>query len=198
MTFSTMHQTELVFPPSSNYHHDTQMLNEDVFVLSATSQQEQVCRVFQAWKADQDDIEIMDVDIDDDQLSSTLLGDSAMLEDPSPCLSPTGPLEELVYLDVDVADEKFFAPNLVSSTEDIFAPSSAAAGFPFNNRYQDSLKKLEESMRRSRETRASLTIKTERTEKYLRSRSIDGVLSQIEDSSEQLQGYLKTMRSNSI
>lgn len=60
-------------------------------------------------------------------------------------------------------------------------------------RYQEVLKKLEASMKRSRETRKSLTMKTDKTFKYNRTESVSGVLSSIERSSRQLQTILKSV-----
>ena len=61
-------------------------------------------------------------------------------------------------------------------------------------RYQEILKKLEASMKRSQETRKSLTMKTPKTEEYNRSSSVTGVLSSIETSSKQLQTFLQTVQ----
>jgi hypothetical protein len=57
-------------------------------------------------------------------------------------------------------------------------------------KYQEVLKKLEASMKRSQETRKSLTMKTDKTAKYGRTKSVSGVLSSIETSSRRLQTYL--------
>ena len=62
-------------------------------------------------------------------------------------------------------------------------------------RYQQVLKKLEASMRRSRETRKSLIMKTNKTVKYGRKKSISGVLSSVESSSRRLQ---RTILLNSV
>jgi len=61
-------------------------------------------------------------------------------------------------------------------------------------RYQEIFKKLEASMKRSQETRKSLTMKTPKTKKYTRRDSVTGVLSSIENSSRQLQTYLQTVQ----
>lgn len=58
-------------------------------------------------------------------------------------------------------------------------------------RYEEITKKLKASMKRSQETRKSLTMKTTKTEKYNRRRSVTGVLSSIENSSLQLQTFLQ-------
>jgi hypothetical protein len=171
-----MTQETLDIPAS--WADDTNMLTDEE--LSASSR-----RVFDEWANDRDDddIELMDVVVDD-QLIFDKVG-SAEAEDY--CLSPTGPLEELIYTDLN--DEKFFAP-ILTSTDDGFETS--AAPLHFDERYQTLVKKLEESMRKSQETRVNLTMKSEKTEeKYLE------VLSKTEETSQQLQGY-HNMRSNSI
>lgn len=180
MSFSTVpSQTELTLP--TEWDHDTEMLNDEE--LSATSNEE-ASKVLEQWQADQDeDLEIMEVD---EQIGSNLLGDDIF---GSACASPTGPLEELVLMNIDEEDDRLFAPLLDVHDE---TPSCApTSSLPFDERYEVTLKKLQESMQRSQETRKSLTMKTTKTEKYARTKSVSGVLSSIEMSSRQLQYYLK-------
>jgi hypothetical protein len=161
------------------------MLNDEE--LSATSNEE-ASKVLEQWQADQEDqdLELMEVD---EQIGSNLLGDDIFGE---PCVSPTGPLEELVLMTVDDDDDRFFAPLLDS--EESAANSKVTSSLPFEERYQATLKKLEESMMRSQETRKSLSMKTAKTEAYERVKSVSGVLTSIETSSHQLQTYLKTIQ----
>jgi len=63
-------------------------------------------------------------------------------------------------------------------------------------RYQEIMKKLEASMKRSQETRKSLIMKTCKTEEYNRTSSVTGVLSSIESSTKQLQEYLQNVQQN--
>lgn len=150
------------------------------------------------------DLDIMEID---EQIGSNLLGDDVF---GGPCCSsPTGPLEELVLMAVE-DDERFFAPLLeddvarelweaADAFEDDEASNAAYATFdktpaPFDERYRETLKKLEESMKRSQETRKSLTMKTPKTEEYGRSKSVTGVLTSIENSSRQIQTYLQTVQ----
>jgi hypothetical protein len=187
MTPSTLPaQTDLTLP--AEWDHE---LNDEE--LSATSREE-ACKVFEQWQSDHEqeeqDLDIMEVD---EQIGSNLLGEDIF---GSPCLSPTGPLEELVYMNIEEEDERFFAPldlsdELRSSTG---SGSDASRSHPFDERYQASLKKLQESMKRSQETRKSLTMKTPKTEEYPRTKSVSGVLSSIEMSSHQLQNYLQTIQ----
>jgi hypothetical protein len=156
------------------------------------------------------DIDIMEID---EQLGANLLGDD-VFGGPC-CASPTGPLEELVLMSVD-DDERFFAPlledddtqDLLLQDMDVLAEDATATlrfslsslhdkkrlPSPFDEQYRETIKKLEESMRRSQETRKSLTMKTPKTEKYGRSKSVTGVLTSIENSSRQIQTYLQTVQ----
>jgi hypothetical protein len=184
MSFPTIQsQTELTLP--TEWDHDTDMMNDEE--LSATSNEE-ASKVLEQWQADQDeDLEIMEVD---EQIGSNLLGDDIF---GATCASPTGPLEELVLMTIE-DDDRFFAPLL----DEMASSSGPPSYLPFEARYQDTLKNLQESMLRSQETRKSLTMKTTKTEKYERTHSVSGVLSSIEVSSRQLQGYLKNIQRTTL
>jgi hypothetical protein len=159
---------------------------------------------------------IMEVD---EQIGSNLLDDEVFgggggVIGGACCLSPTGPVEELMYFSTSnfliskEDDERFLAPlldapndnNMVMFMNDDCDSSSydpvltTNPTFVNDERYQEVLKKLAESMKRSQETRKSLTMKTSKTEKYGRSKSVTGVLSSIENSSRQLQTYLQTVQ----
>mmetsp|Transcript_24220 Transcript_24220/g.42573 ORF Transcript_24220/g.42573 Transcript_24220/m.42573 type:complete len:241 (-) Transcript_24220:352-1074(-) len=136
------------------------------------------------------------------------------------CASPTGPLEELASLNVIINEEdrNFLAPLLENDDDDDMAMLDSSvkrvlevtanakltvvddkkdhSTIPFANdeQIQQVLKKLAESMKRSQETRKSLTMKTPKTEQYVRNQSVTGVLSSIESSSRQLQTYLQVMQ----
>ena len=188
MSFPSLQsQTELTLTLPTEWDHDADMLNDEE--LSATSNEE-ASKVLEQWQADQDeDLEIMEVD---EQIGSNLLGDDIF---GAPCASPTGPLEELVLMTIDEDDDRFFAPLL----DDMASPScNPPSSLPFEARYQATLKKLQESMQRSQETRKSLTMKTPKTEKYERTHSVSGVINSIEASSRQLQTYLKHIQRNSL
>jgi hypothetical protein len=187
-------QTELTLP--TEWDHDNEMLNDEE--LSATSHEE-ASKVLEQWQADQDqDLDIMEVD---EQIGSNLLGDD--LFDTS-CASPAGPLEELDYMNVEEDDDRFFTPLLEDETQiqpttsTSTTSTSTTSSLPFEERYAVTLKKLQESMKRSQETRKSLTMKTPKTEKYPRTKSVSGVLSSIEVSSHQLQGYLKNLQQRTL
>lgn len=177
------------------------MLNDEE--LSASSNEE-ASKVLEQWQADQDhneDLELMEVD---EQIGSNLLGDEIFGE---PCVSPTGPLEELVLMNVDDDAERFFTPILEEEPVTVEglperssspSDSSVTSSLSFDERYQATLAKLQESMERSQETRKSLTMKTSKTEKYARSKSITGAISAIEKSSRQVQSYLKHIQQRQI
>lgn len=167
--------------------------------LSATSHEE-AGKVFELWQTDCEELDIMEVD---EQLGSNLLGDDIFYD---PCVSPTGPLEELVLLNFDEADFDRFSLSFLGDDDDDDdsrnnhqhhdggGAMTTISSLPFDERYKATLSKLAESMRRSQETRKSLQMKTHKTEDYQRTKSVSGVLSSIEMSSQQLQVYLKSIR----
>ena len=164
-------------------------MNEDYMVvqdeeLSATSNEE-ANKVFAEWKADDDLEGLMEID---EQIGSNLL-DGALF-DHEPCLSPTGPMEEMQFMNIEMimdSDEKFLLPDLENTAPTSLEPKPAFHNKGLEAEYQASLQKLAESMRRSQETRRSLTLKTPKTKKYARSKDVSGVLNSVEQSSRQLQ-----------
>ena len=165
------------------WENDNGMMDEE---LSATSSEE-ASKVFEQWKTqdEEKDMDIMDVD---EQIGSELLD---IFQDP--CMSPTGPLDELNYMNLGEADVDRFSLSLLNDVDD--GAVDTTSSLPFEERYKATLKKLAESMKRSQVTRQSLSIKTAKTEEYLRNNaSVPGVLSSIEKSTQQLQGYLKNMQ----
>ena len=180
------HNIELSLP--SEWDNDQEMMDEEHSAVSS----EEASKVFEQWQTDDNDeeMDIMDVD---EQIGSNLLGDELF---PDPCASPTGPLEEFSYLNFDDEEVDKFSLSLLnftSSDEDNASgssTSSSSSSQPFEERYKESLKKLAESMKRSQETRKSLVMKTDKTEEYLRRKSVAGVIRSIEKSSTQLKAYL--------
>lgn len=157
---------------------------EDVETISKNSQEE-AHAVFEQWCSDDQryhaNIDMMEVD---DQVGADLLGDDMFHDDPT--MSPTGPLEE--FASIDDGDVDRFSLSLFSDSGD------ETISLPFKERYNATLIKLSESMKRSQETRRSLSMTTDETAKYQRSKSVSGVLSSIEKSSQQLNVYLKNIR----
>ena len=76
------------------------------------------------------------------------------------------------------------SPNLVS-------PPPSPPAFMKDEKYRSTLQKLTESMIRSQESRKCFQMKTPKTEKYARSKSVSKVLSSIEQSTRQIQTYLQ-------
>jgi hypothetical protein len=173
--------SDLVLP--SEWDHDTEMLNEEE--LSATSHEE-ASKVLEQWQSneDQDLDDIMEVD---EQIGSNLLGEEIF---GSSCMSPTSPLDELEMVDATADHDacRYFATH----DEDKASPSPSSSHL--DERYKATLMKLQESMMRSQETRKSLSMKTFKTEKYGRRKSVTGVLSSIEKSSRQVNQYLRTIQ----
>jgi hypothetical protein len=171
--------SDLVLP--SEWDHDTEMLNEEE--LSATSHEE-ACKVLEQWQTYEDQYpDIMEVD---EQIGSNLLGDEIFGD---PCLSPTGPLEELHMMSNDSDACRYFTP-FGEETRPPSIPSMPSFNH-LDDRYKATLLKLQESMMRSQETRKSLSMKTFKTEKYARRKSVCGVLTSIEKSSRQVNHYLR-------
>ena len=171
---------------------DNEMNDEE---LSATSREE-ACKVLEQWQSDDegDDQDLAGIMEVDEQIGSNLLDDVIF---GGPCLSPTGPLEELVYMNMEdnEDEERFFVPVLNDvGVEQEETSSQSSSPVVFDEQYQTTLSKLQEYMRRSQETRKSLRMKTSKTQEYSRSQSVSGVISSIEMSSQQLQHYMQTVQ----
>jgi hypothetical protein len=175
------------FALSNEWDQDTEMMNDEEF--SATSHEE-ASKVFEQWQTDEE-LDIMEVD---EQIGCNLLED--IFHDP--CLSPTGPLEELVLVSFDEEDFDRFSLSFLGEDDDsdvlTGTTTSSTSSLPFDERYKATLSKLAESMKRSQETRKSLQMKTMKTDNYQRRNSVSGVLTSIEKSTQQLQVYLKSIR----
>jgi hypothetical protein len=171
-------------PLPSEWENDQEMMDEELSAVSS----EEASKVFEQWQTDDQDqdMDIMDVD---EQLGSTLLGDELF---PDSCASPTGPLEELSYLSFDNEEVDKFSLSLLNITADENDENKdeSTTGSNFEERYKESFQKLAASMKRSRETRKSLVMKTSKTEEYRRAKSVNGVIKKIQKSTEQLQVYL--------
>lgn len=173
--FQTKPSSNMTFSQANaqtQWYQDTEMLNDEELFAS-----------LEDWETD--DVDIMEVD---EQIGSDLLGDDLF---GAPCVSPTGPLEEMVLMNEE-SDDRFFS-TILATEENSSAPQYNSS-LALDERYAMTLRKLQESMKRSQETRKFLKIKTKRTEKYARTKSVSGVLSSIESSSRQVQSYLKTLQ----
>jgi hypothetical protein len=115
--------------------------------------------------------------------------------------------------DLSEDDRRFLAPLLEDTTtttmdydagyvmtgDGISFPSqSSPAPILSQERYQDIIQKLEASMKRSQETRKSLTMTSPKMEEYRRKGSVTGVLSSIESSSRQLQTFLQSVQQRQL
>jgi hypothetical protein len=145
--------------------------------------------VFQALELDDDLLDIAMLEVEDEQFGSLLISDDIFQD---LCPSPTMDTLEVVNfmsLVTEDDDDDQFSFFLVND-------DNAAL---LEERYKNTLSKLAEFMKRTQETRRSLSIG--KNPNYPRKNSITGVLSSIEKSSQKVQMYLqlagKTMHSRS-
>ena len=86
--------------PSVWEEEDTVMMNDEEF--SSVSSYDEANIVFEQWQnTDFDDLDIMEVD---EQIGSNLLFNDDEIFVSDPCVSPTGPLEELTMLKFEEED----------------------------------------------------------------------------------------------
>jgi hypothetical protein len=131
----------------------------------------------------------MDFDDMDDDIPPTPPAGRLLLEEA---------LEDTLDQFADNDDDSFFTTHsetspalhddMPSSTTNTIAMTSF---LPVDQRFQATLDKLSESMKKSQETRKSLHIKTSETMDYTRWNSISETVSSIEKSTQQLQQLLK-------
>ena len=167
-------------------------INDDLMELQdeelSEISNEEANMVFAEWKSDDDDglaDEIMQID---EQIGSNLLDDSIFGTVDQPCVSPTGPIEEYVFRTVEQG--KIHIPSLDGPFPSVYqhAPKPST-----NMDLEDRLKKLAELMKRSQETRKSLTLTTPNTHHYARYSNVSGVLSSVEESSTRLQQLVQAI-----
>ncbi len=97
-------------------------------------------------------------------------------------------------------DRRFLAPLLedTSTTTMDYDAGYVVTDVPSpimnQERYQEIIKKLEASMKRSQESRKSLYMKTPKMKEYTRKGTVTGVLSSIESSSRQIHAFLKAVQ----
>ena len=186
--------TDATIPTVFEEEDTVMMIDED---FASTSSYEEANIMFEHWQnTDFDDLDVMEVD---EQIGSNLLFSEDEIFVSDPCVSPTGPLEELTMLKFDEEDLDRFSLAFLDFTDE--SPPSTidevvndTIQVPFEERYKMTMTKLAESMKRSQETRKSLQMRTPKTKDYQRSNSVTGVISSIEMSSQQLQVYLKSIR----
>jgi hypothetical protein len=116
----------------------------------------------------------------------------------APCESPLGPVEELFQFEREDDHQQFLAPFLpddfMTDEEDSDSLEVAdTVGLSFEERYKATLQKLAFSMKKSQETRKSLTMQTDKTEKYDRLTTVKKILSSVATSSDQVQNYVTSL-----
>jgi len=139
-------------------------------------------------------------DLDDEDDDALMMLDHFIsIVDETPLTPPAGrlsleeALEDTLAAAVDSGDDdedSFFTTHSFGETA-----NQVTSFLPAEQRYQATLDKLAESMKRSQETRKSLRMKTAETMEYSRWGTISGTLSSIEKSSMEIQKYLKTKKS---
>ena len=133
---------------------------------------------------DNDQMDIVDDILEvDRQIGSGLL-DSQWFG--GACESPIGPIEELLrVVEFDMEDQRLLLSPFFEG--DDVSMSSDSSSLPFEERYKATLKKLAMTMKKSQETRKSLTMKTTKTETYDRLTNIEKILSSVAKSAEEVQ-----------
>jgi len=102
--------------------------------------------------------------------------------------------------DLSEEDRRFLAPLLEDTSTTMmdydagYVVTDAPSPIMNQERYQEIIKKLEASMKRSQESRKSLYMKTPKMKEYTRKGSVTGVLSSIESSSRQIHAFLKAVQ----
>ena len=130
-----------------------------------------VCKVLEEWISDDEsiDMDIMEVD---EEIGSKFLCDD--LFDEVICPAPISPDDALISSD--------------NFAETFMASYSHGHDNRVDERCREAFFKLQESMKRSQETRMALTMKTEKANnEYIRRQSIAAVLASIEASCRQIQ-----------
>ena len=176
--------TAAEFTLPTDWEHQTEAMDDATAVSIG-----EASMFFSQWQTVADDLGgIMEVDQQINLLEEDLFHD--------PCVSPTSPLEELISMQLDDDGDApfldFFEGN--SNGSSTVQTIDDTSSLPFEERYKATLYKLQESMKRSQETRVSLKMQTPETQNY-ETRNLSGVLSSIEQSTEQLQEYLQSLQS---
>ena len=149
--------------------------------------------VLGSWQVEQDpSTGTLSDDDEDDFMAVDNIVDETPLTPPAGRLSLEEALEDnlAAALARDDDEDSFFTTHSFEPASP--APSNLTTYLPAEQRYQATLDKLAESMKKSQETRKSLRIKTTETMEYSRWGSISGTLTSIEKSTKELQQYLKT------
>eukprot|EP00522_Entomoneis_paludosa_P017552 CAMPEP_0172456162 /NCGR_PEP_ID=MMETSP1065-20121228/14234_1 /TAXON_ID=265537 /ORGANISM="Amphiprora paludosa, Strain CCMP125" /LENGTH=183 /DNA_ID=CAMNT_0013208867 /DNA_START=48 /DNA_END=599 /DNA_ORIENTATION=- len=172
----------------NEWEHD----NVDMDEAASAASSEEASKVFEQWQTEGDE--------DDDGLDMMEMDDKMMMGSGvfvDYCPSPTSPMDEFDFnFGDDVEMDKFSESLLGSASDEDLQSVDDTSSLSFQQRYEATLQKLAESMKRSQETRKSLVMKTKQMEHYARSPLVTGVVESIETSSRQLQVYLKEQASS--
>jgi hypothetical protein len=173
---------------------DSVMMVTDDEEFSVHSRVE-ACQVLEDWQA-LDGVPTTDVPEDIMQIDAeiTLLGDDIFKHEDD-CLSPTCPLEELVYMGIHDMDRFATSLAMFDDDDDDDDEADENESSSFEERATKSMKRLQESMKRSQETRKTFQqLATSRTKLSTGTRDVQAVLKSIETSSKALQKYMTELR----
>ena len=153
--------------------------------------------VLGSWQVEQDpSTGTLSDDDEDDFMAVDNIVDETPLTPPAGRLSLEEALEDTLVARNDDDEESFFTTHSFETAPS--PPVNLTTYLPIEQRYQATLDKLAESMKKSQETRKFLRIKTTETMEYNRWGSISGTLASIEKSTKELQQYLKTKQPTQI
>lgn len=174
---------------------DSQPTFEEEYLVSDTSYQEAI-QVWQVWHQEEEE----DNDTnrrtaapmeDDDDVIMQLEADEGLL----PSLNDF--YDSISGLEIDFRPPKELLDE-AAAKHDSFLVNDTSIEKEKTRIFEETLKKLTESMRRSRETRGSLYAKTPELRDYNRVGSVEKVLRSIDFSSRQIDSYCKTVRANAL
>jgi hypothetical protein len=176
---------------------DTQVTEDDLF--SDTSYQEAI-QVLQVWQQEEADDDAPMED-DDDDVIMQLEADEGLL----PSLhdfydsisADTCPPEELLS-DAVISEESSSSTTTNNDSSDSFLVEEQQEPNEKTRVFEETLRKLTESMKRSQKTRQSLYAKTPKLRDYKRVGSVEKVLRSIEFSSYQIDSYCKSVRATTL
>jgi hypothetical protein len=204
----TLLADDLSFPIMPDHHPQVVFAEDEDFVVGQWN-----LSLEEEKRADSDDEDRMSTDDlleIDRQIGSRFLDAELFGAESGPyCESPIGPVEELLIQFDKNEHHQFLAPFLMSESvvEDADAmmmddeeeeDELDTVGLSFEERYKVTLQKLAFSMKKSQETRKSLTMKTTKTEQYDRLASVKKILTSVATSSDQVQSYVTSIQRHRV
>lgn len=203
----TLLTDDLSFPIMPDHHHQVVFAEDEDFVVGQWKQSLEEEK--RAASDDDDRMSTDDLLEIDRQIGSRFLDAELFGAESGPyCESPIGPVEELLIQFDKNEHHQFLAPFLMSESDaedadammmdDEEEDEPDTVGLSFEERYKATLQKLAFSMKKSQETRKSLTMKTTKTEQYDRLASVKKILTSVATSSDQVQSYVTSIQRHSV